>query len=151
MKRQDLKMIAVLAIPNPKQLESSTKNLGRQRVQSMNSIASLVTAHSEDEFSIGKPPFIPSRKSSLGEEEGWTIQTPSSVTAQQTALIFDKKVSQFGPTNPESFHQSNPSIDSSQPPSPARTIYLYDKPQHQTRKQKRAVVVHSDAVGRVFI
>jgi len=139
LKRQDLKMIAVLAVPNPKQPESSTKNLGRQRVQSLNSIASLITSTSEDESSIGKPPFIPSRKSSLGEEEEWTIQTPSSLTGQQIAI------SQSGQTNPEIFHQSNLSIDSLQPPSPARTIYLYNKPEHRTRKQKRAVVVHSNS------
>ena len=138
-------MIAVLAIPNPKQIDSGTKTLARQRVQSLNSIASLVTATSENEFSIEKPPFIPSRKSSLGEEEEWTIQTPSSITGQQAAQILDKKSA-----HSETFHQSSMSIDSSQPASPARTIYLYNKPHHQTRKQKRAVVVHSDAVGLVF-
>lgn len=137
-------MIAVLAIPNPKQLESSTKSFGK-RVQSLNSIASLV---SEDEISIGKPPFIPSRKSSLGEEEDWTIQTPSSVTGQQNALTLDKKASQFAATNSEVFHQSSLSIDSSQPQSPARTIYLYNKPHHQTRKHRRSVVVHSDTVRK---
>merc|ERR1719343_1194157 len=79
LKRQDLKMIACLAIPYPKQIDSSTKSFGRQRVQSSNSIASLVTTTSEDEGSIGKPPFIPSRKSSLGEDEEWTVQTPSSL------------------------------------------------------------------------
>lgn len=151
MKRQDLKMIAVLAIPNPKQPDSATKNLGRQRVQSTNSITSLVTAATEDEFSIGKPPFIPSRKSSLAEEEEWTIQTPSSMAGQQTALMLDKKTSNLGPLNLELLHQSNHGTDSSQPPSPARTIYLYNKPHHQTRKQRRAVVVHSDAVGRALV
>ena len=50
LKREDLKMIAVLAIPNPKQTEISSKNLARQRVQSMNSIVSLVTATSEDGY-----------------------------------------------------------------------------------------------------
>ena len=148
LKRQNLKMIAVLAVPNPKQLESSTKNLGRQRVQSLNSITSLATGPSEDEFSLGKPPFTPSRKSSLGEEEEWTIHTPSTLTGHQTTPVLDKKASQSGPINPD----SNPSIDDySQPPSPARTIYLYNKPQYQTRKQKRAVVLHSDAVGRLFV
>lgn len=94
----------------------------------MNSISSLVTATSEDEFVVGKPPFIPSRKSSLGEEEEWNIQTPSSMTVQQ----------------PEMFQQSNNSIDLSQPQSPARTILLYSKPNNHTRKQRRAVVVHSE-------
>ena len=136
MKREDLKMIAVLAIPNPKQPES--KSLGRQRVQSMNSISSLVTATSDDEFAIGKPPFIPSRKSSLGEEEEWHIQTPSGMTMQQAT---------HGMTNPEMLQQSSHSIDSSQPQSPARIQYLYNKPHNHTRKQRRAVVVHSDAVS----
>ena len=128
-------MIAVLAIPNPKQPESTNKSLARQRVQSMNSISSLVTATSEDEFVIGKPPFIPSRKSSLEEEEEWNIQTPSSMTVQQTTP---------GMTNPETIHQSNNSIDTSQPQSPARTILLYSKPNNHARKQRRAVVVHSE-------
>lgn len=132
-------MIAVLAIPNPKQTEGSSKSLARQRVQSMNSIVSLVTATSDEEFGISKPPFIPSsRKSSLGEEEDWTIQTPSSMVVQNNTTLLDKKM------------ESNHSVDSSQPPSPARMIYLYNKPHHQTRKQKRAVIVHSDAVSRTL-
>ena len=132
-------MIAVLAIPNPKQTESSSKNFARQRVQSMNSIVSMVTATSEDELGIAKPPFIPSRKSSLGEEEDWTIHTPSSMVVQNPVPIIDKKI------------ESNHNVDSSQPPSPARMIYLYNKPHQQTRKQKRAVIVHSDAVGRALV
>ncbi len=136
LKREDLKMIAVLAIPNPKQPEN--KSLGRQRVQSLNSISSLVTATSEDEFAIGKPPFIPSRKSSLGEEEDWNIQTPSSMTMQQGTQ---------GMTIPEIFQQSSHNIDSSQPQSPARIQYLYSKTHNHARKQRRAVVVHSDAVS----
>ena len=132
-------MIAVLAIPNPKQTESSSKNFARQRVQSMNSIVSMVTATSEDEFGGAKPPFIPSsRKSSLGEEEEWTIHTPSSMVVQNTVTKPDKKI------------ESNQSVDPSQPPSPARMIYLYNKPHQQTRKQKRAVIVHSEAVGRTL-
>ena len=143
-------MIAVLAIPNPKQVENSTKSLETQRNQSLNSITSLVTPAFEDEGSTGKHPFIPSRKSSLGEEEDWTVQTLSSLPGDQQQNL-EKSASHAGPTNTEMFHQSSMSIDSQQPPSPARTIYLYNKPQHQTRKLRRAVVVHSNAVGYVFV
>lgn len=145
LKRQDLKMIAVLAIPNPKRVESAAKGLGRQRVQSLNSIASLVTSASDDEYSTGKPPFVLSRKSSLGEDEEWTIQTPSSLGwgQQQIEQTLEKKRPHPEPKNLEMLHQSNPTMDSAQPPSPARMIYLYNKPQHQSRKSRRAVVVHS--------
>ena len=151
LKRQDLKMIACLAIPYPKQIDSSTKSFGRQRVQSSNSIASLVTTTSEDEGSIGKPPFIPSRKSSLGEEEEWTVQTPSSLPShqqQKNMTNLDKKGLHVGPANPEMLHYCNTSIDST--PSPARTIYLYNKPQRLSRKSRRAIVVSSNAVGCLF-
>mmetsp|Transcript_25324 Transcript_25324/g.59275 ORF Transcript_25324/g.59275 Transcript_25324/m.59275 type:complete len:879 (-) Transcript_25324:2979-5615(-) len=146
LKRQDLKMIAVLAIPNPKQMEHSTKSLERQRVRSLNSIATLATATSEDEGSTGKHPLISSRKSSLGEEEDWTVQTPSSFPGnqQQNITNLDKNASLVGSTNLEMFHHSNISFDSTQPPNPTRTIYLYNKPQHQTRRLRRAVVVHSN-------
>jgi len=141
-------MIAVLAIPNPRQTENSTKNIAQRRVHSTNSLTSMVTSTSEEEFSIGKPPYIPSRKSSLGEEEEWAVGTRCSVTGQQSPFVHDKKPSQSGSVNLGMFPQSNPSIESSEPPSPARTVYLYNKLQNQSRKQRRAVVIHSDAVGR---
>ena len=145
MKRQDLKVIAVLAVPNPKQPQIVTSSCGIPRPQSTNSIASLATATLEDESSHGKPPFIPSRKSSFGEEEEWIVQDHTGFAGQQTAPILDKNIAPFGPTTLENL-QSNLTVDSSQPSTPVRRIYLYNKPQHQTRKYRRAVVVHSDAV-----
>uniref|UniRef100_A0A7S4AQE9 Uncharacterized protein n=1 Tax=Pseudo-nitzschia australis TaxID=44445 RepID=A0A7S4AQE9_9STRA len=130
LRRQDLKMIAVLAVPNPKQPQSLTGTGGIPRPQSTNSMSSLMTATIEDESSHGRPSFIPSRKSSLGGEEDWIVQDHSVFTGQHIT--------------PNSDHfQPNSTIDSSQSSTPARRIYLYNKPQNQTRKQKRSVVVHS--------
>ena len=151
MKRQDLKVIAVLAVPNPKQPQSLTSCGGIPRPQSTNSIGSLATATLEDESSHGKPPFVPlisSRKSSLGEEEEWIVQDDTSFVGQQTTPILDKKIAPFGKKNPENL-ESNLTIDSSQPSTPVRRVYLYNKPQHQTRRQRRAVVVHSEEVRSI--
>ena len=145
LKRQDLKVIAVLAVPNYKQSQSLPGSGGIPQPQSMNSIASLATATLEDESS-GKSPFIQSRKSSIGEEDDWIFQDH----AQQMIPILDK-IPGIVPNYSENLPLNLP-LDSSltsHPLTPARRIPLYNKPHHKTRKQKRTVVVHSDAVRRM--
>ena len=138
-------MVAVLAVPNPKQLQASTSVGGLPRSQSLNSVASLVTATVEDESSLGRP----SRKSSLGGEDEWIVQDHSIFAGQDNAPVFvDKKTLSSGQSDPEDV-QPNATLDSSsQSSTPVRRIFLYNKPQKQTRKQRRAVVVHSGHVSR---
>jgi len=138
LRRQDLKVIAVLAVPNPKQPQSLFNN-GMPRPQSTNSIASQETTL-EDESSHSKPPFVSSRKSSLGEETEWIVQDHAENIAKQTT---------FEPTNTSTENllldltlDSSPAFQSS---TPVRRINLYNKPHHQTRKIKRTVVVQSNA------
>lgn len=143
-------MVAVLAVPNPDQPQTLPGSIqsGIPQSQSTNSMASLVTATIEDESSLGKPPYMPSRKSSLGEEEEWIVQDQSTSAVHQSLTvspILDKKVYPFGQANID-HPQSSSTVDSSHPSTPVRRIYLYNKPVNQARKQKRAVVVHSDAV-----
>merc|ERR1712238_165244 len=132
------KVIAVLAVPNPKQPQSLFNN-GMPRPQSTNSIASQETTL-EDESSHSKPPFVSSRKSSLGEETEWIVQDHAENIAKQTT---------FEPTNTSTENllldltlDSSPAFQSS---TPVRRINLYNKPHHQTRKIKRTVVVQSNA------
>ena len=138
LKRQDLKVIAVLAVPNSRQPLSAPTNSGIPRPQSMNSIASQASVTIEDESS-GKSPFIQSRKSSIGEEDEWIFQDH----AQHMIPILDK-TPPFEPNIP--LNLALDSSSASHPLAPARRISLYNKPQHKTRKQKRTVVVHSEAV-----
>jgi hypothetical protein len=137
LRRQDLKVIAVLAVPNPKQLPNltGTGSGGIPRTQSTASIGSMVSATLEDESSHGK--FVSSRKSSFGGEDEWIVQDHFGRNAKQTVPVLDPL---------------NLPLDSSaesQSLTPVRRIYLYNKPQHQTKKQRRTVVVHSDAVRRI--
>jgi len=143
LRRQDLKVIAVLAVPNPKQPQSLVNN-GMPRPQSTNSIASQGTTL-EDESSHSKPPFVSSRKSSLGEETEWIVQDQMENIAKQTI----DKISSFEPTDTSTENllldltlDSSPAFQSS---TPVRRINLYNKPHHQTRKIKRTVVVQSNA------
>jgi hypothetical protein len=137
LRRQDLKVIAVLAVPNPKQPQNvtSTGSGGIPRPQSTASIGSMVSATLEDESSHGK--FVSSRKSSFGGEDEWIVQDHIGSNAKQTVPILDNLNL---PLDPSAESQSS---------TPVRRIYLYNKPQHQTRKQRRTVVVHSDAVRRI--
>ncbi|KAL3915591.1 MAG: hypothetical protein SGILL_005577 [Bacillariaceae sp.] len=134
LKRQDLKLIAVLAVPVPKQssdgIRESVASTQLPRPQSTNSLASV---QFEEELSRAvKPPLIPSRKSSLGEEDDWVVQDPAIKNLPPGTLHVPPEMPQV------------PSQSPSSSSTPVRRIPLY-KSQQQSRTQKRTVVVHCDA------
>lgn len=146
LKRQDLMLIAVLAVPVPKSgipCGRSTTNTSFVRLHSTNSLCSMQM--DEGSSTGGKPPLIPSsRKSSIGEEEDWIFQDPSS------APNIANKTPPLGPMQSATLHvppdlafddvDHSPSASS----TPVRRIPLY-KSQQQTRTQKRTILVHSDS------
>jgi hypothetical protein len=136
LKRQDLKLIAVLSVPVPKQENSSAASVAIERPQSTNSLTSLYL--DEDFTQSGR---IPSRKSSLGEEEDWVFQDPSATHSMNKSPTIGPM--SHGALNVLSGLSQEPS-NSPSSLAPARIISLY-KSQQQHRRQKRTVVVNSDA------
>lgn len=127
LKRQDLKMIAVLAVPHPKELKPSTGISRLHRTLSMSSIRTVASTL-DDEYANGRLSLMPSRNSSIGEEE--ERFHPNTFVRDEIQ------------TDTDVLQSEEKTADS---PRTARTIYLYDKQHLKPRKQKRAVVVHSHA------
>ncbi|KAG7367130.1 CDD/CDA-like deaminase [Nitzschia inconspicua] len=143
LKRQDLKLIAVLAVPVSKSSTTGGKNTANAsfaRPHSTNSLGSVQMDESSS-YSGGKPPLNPSRKSSIGEEEDWIFQDPTSAGVSN-------KTSTIGEVQSAILHvpldiprdvENSPSASA----TPLRRISLYKSQQH-TRTHKRTVLVHSD-------
>jgi cytidine deaminase len=141
LKRQDLKLIAVLAVPVPKR-NSSAINIVTgwlPRLHSAHSMSSL--QYEEDGSQSSKPPMNPSRKSSLGEEEDWINQDHSGMSVMHKNFSFGGVPS--GTLHVPAGMSQQPPNPPSEASTPVRRIPLY-KSQQQSITQKRTVVVHSD-------
>jgi hypothetical protein len=152
LKRQNLKLIAVLAVPLPDQVVSgSNSNTDLHRVASTNSLA---TGYSLDDSIHNRPPLNPSsRKSSVGDEEDWVLQDTATTFGGGGGGPITLKTPPIGPLPlpptggvltlpPELSLEASASGTS----TPVRRISLY-KSQQQPRKQKRTVVINSDTVS----
>jgi A distinct subfamily of CDD/CDA-like deaminases len=162
LRRQDLKLIAVLAVPNPPQGTnagvdtdgSTSRPLSRPiSTVSLSSQLQMTSQHNTsttetDTKKYLRPPLVPSRKSSLGNEEEWLQQdTSSTLIPRVGGAPIILKTPPIGPI-PAGDLPSGLALDSqgdgssaSAPPTPARHISLYDKTRH-----KRRVIVRSETV-----
>jgi cytidine deaminase len=140
LKRQDLMLIAVLAVPVPKSTSSGGRivaNASFVRPHSSNSLGSIQQMDENSSHS-GKPPLIPSRKSSIGEEEDWIFQDSSAAAMNKSpALNPIPSATLHVPPDLSQAGDHSPSASS----TPIRRISLY-KSQQQTRAHKRTVLVH---------
>lgn len=181
LKRQDLKLIAVLAVPNPESWNAVGDGNGLLRQPSTLSLASLPTAAKEDDASQNasrttrtaahspvhdselllsnkilsiKPPWVPSRKCSLGDEDEWILQDANAAasSASGTELSMAHPTSLYmrtSTTEPPQYattKSSHAEPTASGSSTPARRIPLY-KPHHKAKQEaKLMVVVHSNVV-----
>jgi hypothetical protein len=143
LKRQDLKLIAVLAVPLTKQPTVVNGIAGIPRQSSTNSLSSFPVS-TEDDFNHNRPPFMPSsRKSSIGDEDDYSTG-PFSIQTPPIGPI---------PSNAAAGLPPSFNLDHAPSPSatPARRISLYKTNQQSRKQQKRTVVVHTDVVCHVFV
>jgi hypothetical protein len=185
LKRQNLKLIAVLAVPSPESWNSrGAAGVALPRQPSTLSLASLPTTTNQDDFppntsSTGwtagrnpvtisevflnssgsslKPSLIPSRKSSIGDDDEWIFQDPNAAAAATAPWAAESAMTHLAThhsktaTNSLTFAstvKNSPHVEptGSGSSTPARRIPLY-KPHHKAKQEpKLMVVVHSHVV-----
>jgi len=135
LKREDLRMVAVLAVPlpDPEELISRPTNISRN--MSFASYSSVVN-NEDEEWIIGE-----------NDEECTTERLANVVTVQKSPPVYPSLGQQV-----PAFHLPVPaSVEPTPPGTPIRRIHLYPQARETTskpimggsRKQKRTVLVHS--------